>query len=130
MGDRSPAAALSRADAWHVGRAARATCTSLVDGVLGSLDLAQVAAALPDGGTGAPVDPATGKPAEERFSVRVRVVVTAHGGAGDGLQGIRQKQVFVHDDPDLVSGLPARVAGRRHVAARCSRTSTANRATS
>src|SRR4030095_2988157 len=45
------------------------------------------------------------------FSVRLRVVVTAHGGAGDGLQGIGQKQVFVHDDPDLVSGFPRRVEG-------------------
>jgi hypothetical protein len=98
------------ADTWHV-VAQGTNLRQPRDGVLGSLDLAQVAAALPDGGTGAPVDPATGKPAEERFSVRLRVVVTAHGGAGDGLQGIGQKQVFVHDDPDLVSGFPRRVDG-------------------
>ena len=43
--------------------------------------------------------------------MRLRVVVTAHGGAGDGLAGIAQKQVFVHDDPDLVAGFPRRVDG-------------------
>jgi len=39
------------------------------------------------------------------------VVVTAHGGRGDGLTGESQKQVFVHDDPDLREGSPRRVAG-------------------
>ena len=97
------------ADAWHV--AAQGTnLRQAREGVLGAIDLAQIAAALPDGGAGAPVD-AAGKPAEEKFSVRLRVVVTAHGGAGDGLQGIGQKQVFVHDDPDLVAGFPRRVDG-------------------
>ncbi len=80
-------------------------------GTLAVVDLASIAAALPEGGTGAPVDPATGRPDEERFSVRVRVVVTAHGGAADGLTGEQQKQVFVHDDPDLVTGYPKAVAG-------------------
>jgi hypothetical protein len=42
--------------------------------------------------------------------VRIRVVVTAHGGTSDGLTGEHQKQVFVHDDPDLVAGFPKRVA--------------------
>ena len=43
--------------------------------------------------------------------MRIRVVVTAHGGSGDGLTGEMQKQVFVHDDPDLVSGSPMAIAG-------------------
>ena len=82
------------------------------DGTLATLDLAAVAATLPDGATGAPVDATDdGRPDEERFSVRLRVVVTAHGGTGDGLTGEMQKQVFVHDDPELAPGFPRRVAG-------------------
>lgn len=82
------------------------------NGTLATLDLAQIAASLPGGGTGAPTDPGNAdRPDEERFSVRIRVVVTAHGGAGDGLTGEAQKQVFVHDDPDLVGGFPARIPG-------------------
>ncbi len=86
--------------------------TAPMSGTLASLDLASVAAALPDGATGAPVDPADAdRPDEERFSVRLRVVVTAHGGPGDGLRGEMQKQVFVHDDPDLRPGYPQRIDG-------------------
>jgi hypothetical protein len=60
--------------------------TAPVDGTLGSLDLASVAASLPDGGHGPPIDPSNAnRPANEKFSVRLRVVVTAHGGSGDGL---------------------------------------------
>lgn len=84
--------------------------TAPTDGTLATLDLAEVAAALPGGGEGPPVD-AEGRPDEERSSARIRVVVTAHGGAGDGLVGEMQKQVFVHDDPDLLPGYPDRVAG-------------------
>ena len=81
-------------------------------GELATIDLAAIAAALPDGGHGAPVDPTDGgRPDEERFAVRLRVVVTAHGGEGDGLRGEMQKQVFVHDDPDLRDGFPTRVDG-------------------
>ena len=47
--------------------------------------------------------------------MRLRVVVTAHGGAGDGLTGEMQKQVFVHDDPDLVGRLAREDPGRQHV---------------
>ncbi len=97
-------------DRWHV-VAERRGLRHPVEGRLGRIDLASVAAALPDRGTGAPTDPANGRPDEERFSVRFRVVVTAHGGAGDGLTGMSQKQVFVHDDPQLVPGYPARVDG-------------------
>ncbi|MEJ7582591.1 MAG: S8 family serine peptidase [Acidimicrobiales bacterium] len=115
-------------DDWHV-VARRRGLRRPFKGVLGAIDLADIAAALPDDGTGSPVDPATGRPDEERFSVRVRVVVTGHGGAGGELQGEHQKQLFVHDDPDLVEGYPQRVAGARR-RARCSPTSTVARATS
>ena len=81
-------------------------------GTLATLDLAQVAAALPGHGTGTPTDgTAANRPDEERFSVRLRIVVTAHGGTGDGLTGESQKQVFVHDDPALVGGFPKAIAG-------------------
>src|SRR5262249_49772519 len=86
--------------------------TSARSGTLASLDLASVAAALPGGGHGPPVDASNqNRPDEERFSVRLRVVVTAHGGDGDGLTGEMQKQVFVHDDPDLVPGFPPALPG-------------------
>ena len=80
------------------------------DGTLATLDLATVAAAI-GGGQGPPVDLANGRSEEEKFSVRLRVVVTAEGGATDGLTGESQKQVFVHNDPDLVSGMPRRISG-------------------
>ncbi len=97
------------ADTWHVvaGEDGRTTPRS---GTLGSLDLAAVAAALPDGGTGASVG-ADGRPDGDRFAARVRIVVTAHGGTTEGLTGESQKQVFVHDDPDLRPGYPTRVPG-------------------
>ena len=97
-------------DTWRVA-ANRTGLRQLTSGRLATLDLAKIAEALPGGGKGAPIDPATGRPDEERFAVRLRVVVTAHGGAGDGLTGEMQKQVFVHDDPDLVRPLPHRVPG-------------------
>lgn len=98
-------------DTWHtVG--GQSGLASPVDGTLAHLDLAEIAAALPDGGHGAPVDPTDrNRPDEEKFSVRLRVVVTAHGGETDGLRGEMQKQIFVHDDPDLLPGLPTTVAG-------------------
>jgi hypothetical protein len=86
--------------------------TDPVQGTLATLDLASIAASLPDGGTGPPVDPSdANRPDEERFAVRLRVVVTAHGGPGDGLRGEMQKQVFVHDDPDLRAGYPLTMPG-------------------
>jgi hypothetical protein len=86
--------------------------TAPTSGTLATLDLASVAAALPDAATGAPIDSTDrDRPDEERFSVRLRVTVTAHGGPGDGLTGEMQKQVFVHDDPDLVAGFPRPIAG-------------------
>ncbi|MCZ7534941.1 MAG: hypothetical protein M5T61_02650 [Acidimicrobiia bacterium] len=97
-------------DVWHVaGR--RRGLSEPRSGVLGRIDLETVAAALPRRGRGVPIDRATGRPDEERFAIRIRVVVKAHGGRGDGLRGESQKQVFVHDDPDLRDGYPLRVAG-------------------
>ncbi len=98
-------------DTWHtVGTGTGLTAAK--DGTLAHLDLAQIAAALPDGGHGTPVDPSDrNRPDSEKFSVRIRVVVHAHGGTGDGLTGEMQKQIFVHDDPDLVAGYPKRVPG-------------------
>jgi hypothetical protein len=102
-------------DRWRVA-ARRSGLTAPLSGRLATLDLARIAAALPGGGKGAPVDPATGRPDEERFSVRLRVVVTAHGGTGDGRldkwsTAEMQKQIFVHQDPDQVAPLPQRVPG-------------------
>lgn len=96
-------------DTWHVGGSATGLTTAK-RGVLATLDLAQIAQALPNGGVGTPTT-TNNRPDEERFSVRVRVVVTAHGGTGDGLVGIDQRQVFVHHDADLVRGMPKRIAG-------------------
>lgn len=98
------------ADTWHVA-ASETGRRGPKRGVLARIDLAQVAATLPGGGRGPTEEPGSQRPDEERFAVRVRVVVTAHGGPGDGLRGIMQKQAFVHDDPDLVAGYPRRVPG-------------------
>lgn len=93
------------ADVWH-------TATEVTglegerSGELAVIDRADIAAALPDGGAGSPVT-SDGLPDEERFTVRVRVVVTDDAGR----TGRDQKQVFVHDDPDLVDGFPAWTAG-------------------
>jgi hypothetical protein len=101
-------------DQWRV-VAERTGLTAPVSGELGRIDLAQVAAALPGGGSGPPVADAAGgangKPDEDRFAVRVRVVVTGDGGKSAGLVGQMQKQVYVHADPDLVAGYPRAVAG-------------------
>ena len=70
----------------------------------------------PTAATGAPVDPTDrNRPDEERFSVRLRVVVTAHGGDGDGLTrrdaeaGLRARRPRPRRP-----GFPHRIAGRRH----------------
>lgn len=97
-------------DSWHVIAEAHGRRRGQ-DGRLGTLDLAQVAAALPGGGRGVPADATTGRSDEERFSVRVRIVVTPHGGPGEGVAGVGQKEVFVHDDPELLAGFPRRVPG-------------------
>lgn len=86
--------------------------TAAVSGQLADLDLAAVAAALPGGGQGTPVDPTNqDRPDEERFAFRVRVVVTSHDARRGTLRGEMQKQLFAHDDPDLVNGFPRRIDG-------------------
>ena len=97
------------ADRWHVIESEHDRHRA-VEGRLATLRLRDVASALA-GATGPPADAATGRTDEERFSVRIRVVVTAEDGPTRGLRGESQKQVFVHDDPDLVRGMPQRVAG-------------------
>lgn len=107
-----------RTDTWHTVRT-RTGLTAPLDGTLAELDLAEVAAALPEGGHGTPTDADDrNRPDEEKYSVRIRVVVHAHGGVSDGLDGEMQKQVFVHDDGDLVAGYPRRVAGAGSSSAR------------
>ncbi len=96
-------------DDWHV-IASADDVTAPVSGTLATLDLATVAAALPAGATGAAVGP-DGLPDGNRFAVRIRVVVTATEGFTEDLQGVSQKQVFVHDDPDLLAGFPQVVDG-------------------
>jgi hypothetical protein len=93
------------ADQWHqIGGATGVTGER--SGTLATLDLAQVAAALPDDATG-PSSTGRGQPDEDRFAVRLRIVVTD----AEGRHGVAQRQVFVHDDPDLVSALPRHLAG-------------------
>jgi hypothetical protein len=106
------------ADTWHTAGTGTGL-TAAVDGTLAHLDLAEVAATLPDGGHGTPTDAADrNRPDEEKYSVRIRVVVHAHGGESDGLDGEMQKQVFVHDDGDLVAGYPKKIAGAGSSSAR------------
>lgn len=68
--------------------------TSPSEGVLGTIDLAQVAARLPGRGTGTPTT-ADGLPDPDRFTVRIRVVVTD----ADGRVGTQHRHVMVHSDP-------------------------------
>ncbi len=95
-------------DSWHV--VARGSGQGSYSGQLGTLDLASIARALPGGGRGAPAT-RDGRPDEERFAVRLRVVVIAHGGASDALDGVDQRQIFVHDDPAVVAGFPRSISG-------------------
>lgn len=85
------------ADAWRP-IVERHDLHGAVEGVLGELDLATVAAALPGRGTGAPVDD-RGLPDPDRFTVRIRLVVTD----SDGRVGTTQRHVSVHDDPTTVA---------------------------
>ena len=98
-------------DTWHRRRGTHEPARAASRGRSPASTSPQIAAALPDGGAGAPVDPATGKPDEERFSGASARRRHRARRRGDGLTGVAQKQVFVHDDPDLVGGLPA--TGRR-----------------
>jgi hypothetical protein len=95
-------------DSWHVVKSESGLTAG--KSVSASMSLATIAAALPNGGNGPSVG-SDGKPDEDRFAVRFRIVVTAKGGTGAGLVGMSQKQVFVHHDADLRSGYPKSVPG-------------------
>ncbi len=92
-------------DNWHVVASAQGQ-TAPKSGTLATLDLATIAAAIPGGASGGSAD-ANGNPNEDRFAVRVRIVVTD----AEGRHGVSHKQVFVHDDPSLVTGFPTRIPG-------------------
>lgn len=91
------------ADVWHP--AGEGSGSGSFDGILGSLDLTEIAAALPDGGAGPPLTSA-GLPDPDRFAVRVRVVVDDD----TGLTGEHQKQIFVHGGDRLALGTPRRLS--------------------
>ncbi len=76
----------------------RVGLTAPVEGELAELDLAQIAAALPGGGSGTPSGDRQ-LPDPDRFTVRVRVVVTD----AEGRIGTMHRVLAVHDDPDLMS---------------------------
>ena len=76
----------------------RTGLTAPVSGTLGTLDLAQVAAALPGGGTGTPTTP-DGRPDPDRFTVRIRVVVSDT----QGRVATMHRHVQVHADPDRIA---------------------------
>lgn len=82
-------------DDWRVVKQS-GTLTQPFTGTLATLDLAEIAAALPDGGTGVPLDDdGIGDP--DRFTARVRVVVTDQ----EGRVGTYHRHFHVHDDPTL-----------------------------
>ena len=84
-------------DDWHVIEE-RTGLTAPVTGTLADLDLARVAAALPDAGRGTPTT-THGRPDPDRFTVRLRVVVTDDAGR----VGTMHRHVQVHDDPALAA---------------------------
>jgi hypothetical protein len=92
-------------DQWRT-VAAGSGLTAPKDGVLGEIDLAEVAAAIPGGPSG-PSSRGRGQPDEDRFTVRIRVVTVDER----GLVGVSHKQIFVHDDPDRVVPLTGPLAG-------------------
>ncbi|HTO00814.1 MAG TPA: VCBS repeat-containing protein, partial [Microthrixaceae bacterium] len=81
-------------DDWHTA-IERSGLAAPVQGELAELDLATIAAALPDGGAGAPIG-SNGLPDPDRFTVRVRVVVTD----AEGRVGTMHRHFMVHSDPD------------------------------
>ena len=93
------------ADTWHPVAEQRGL-TEPVEGVLGEVDLAEVAAALPGGGTGAPVGD-DGRADHDRFTVRVRVVVTD----AEGRVGTNHRHFAVHEDPDQMAAVATTGAG-------------------
>lgn len=80
--------------------------TGPLEGTLAVADLAEIAAALPGGGTGTPSD-ARGRPLPDRFTVRVRVVVTD----AEGRVGTAHRHLAVHHDADLLAATEVPGAG-------------------
>ena len=80
-------------DHWHVAGGSDAL-TSPLEGTLATIDLADVAAALPNRGTGTPTT-SDGLPDPDRFTIRLRVVVTD----AEGRVGTQHRHVMVHSDP-------------------------------
>lgn len=76
-----------------------------LDGLLGTIDVAALAARLPHGDTGPAVN-ADGSPDPDRFTVTIRVRVVDDRGN----QGEDRRAVAVHHDPDLLPGFPRQVA--------------------
>lgn len=92
-------------DEWHVVGSATGL-TEPLEGTLGEIDLAAVAAALPGGGSGTPTGD-DGRSEPDRFTVRVRVVVTDERGR----VGTMNRQFSVHDDPTLINASVIEGAG-------------------
>ena len=75
--------------------------TEALDGVLGTVDVAALAARLPHGTTGGSIN-ADGSPDPDRFTVTIRVrVVDDRGNAGED-----RRALALHHDPDLLPGFP------------------------
>jgi hypothetical protein len=79
--------------------------TEALDGELGTIDVAALAARLPHGTTG-PAFNQDGSPDPDRFTVTIRVrVVDDHGNVGED-----RRALALHHDPDLLPGYPRLVA--------------------
>lgn len=75
--------------------------TAALDGVLGSVDVAALAARLPHGTTGPATTP-DGKPDPDRFTVTLRVrVIDDRGNIAED-----RRALALHHDPDLLPGFP------------------------
>lgn len=77
-----------------------------LDGTLGTIDLDRLAARMPDGTTGPPIDEA-GAPDPDRFTFTVRLRVTdAAGRIGED-----RRTFALHHEPDLLPGFPIPLGG-------------------
>lgn len=89
------------AEADFVVQASGEALTAALDGVLGTVDVAALAARLPHGYTGGAFH-ADGSPDPDRFTVTLRVrVVDDRGNAGED-----RRALALHHDPDLFPGYP------------------------
>lgn len=81
-------------DRWHV--------VSEISGFPDEGVFARIEAATLEPNSDPPYDFDAQRPDEDRHAYRIRVVVTAVGGPLDGMRSIEQRQIFVHDDPNLL----------------------------